>query len=37
MREADELLKLVDMQPYAARLPAQLSGGQQQRVRWRAR
>src|SRR3954464_5702810 len=31
-RRAGELLELVDMQPYAARLPAQLSGGQQQRV-----
>jgi putative spermidine/putrescine transport system ATP-binding protein len=30
--EADKLLKLVDMQAYSARLPAQLSGGQQQRV-----
>src|SRR3954451_10495105 len=30
--EAKKLLELVDMQPYAARLPAQLSGGQQQRV-----
>ena len=30
--EARKLLELVDMQPYAARLPAQLSGGQQQRV-----
>jgi putative spermidine/putrescine transport system ATP-binding protein len=30
--EAKRLLDLVDMQPYAARLPAQLSGGQQQRV-----
>jgi len=30
--EAGKLLELVDMQPYAARLPAQLSGGQQQRV-----
>ena len=29
---AHELLKLVAMDPYAARLPAQLSGGQQQRV-----
>src|SRR6266702_1624067 len=30
--EAKKLLELVDMQAYAARLPAQLSGGQQQRV-----
>ena len=30
--EAGKLLELVDMQAYAARLPAQLSGGQQQRV-----
>ena len=30
--EANKLLELVDMQPYAARLPPQLSGGQQQRV-----
>jgi len=30
--EAKKLLELVDMQPYAARLPGQLSGGQQQRV-----
>src|SRR6266571_8597979 len=30
--EAKSLLELVDMQAYAARLPAQLSGGQQQRV-----
>jgi putative spermidine/putrescine transport system ATP-binding protein len=30
--EARKLLELVDMQDYAARLPAQLSGGQQQRV-----
>jgi putative spermidine/putrescine transport system ATP-binding protein len=30
--EAKRLLELVDMQAYAARLPAQLSGGQQQRV-----
>jgi putative spermidine/putrescine transport system ATP-binding protein len=30
--EAGKLLELVDMQPYAARLPGQLSGGQQQRV-----
>jgi putative spermidine/putrescine transport system ATP-binding protein len=31
-RRAMELLKRVQMEPYAARLPAQLSGGQQQRV-----
>jgi len=31
-RRAGELLELVAMSPYAARLPAQLSGGQQQRV-----
>ena len=31
-RRATELLELVDMVPYATRLPAQLSGGQQQRV-----
>jgi putative spermidine/putrescine transport system ATP-binding protein len=31
-RKAGELLELVAMSPYAARLPAQLSGGQQQRV-----
>jgi putative spermidine/putrescine transport system ATP-binding protein len=31
-RRAIELLKRVQMEPYAARLPAQLSGGQQQRV-----
>jgi len=31
-RRAMELLKLVAMDPYAQRLPAQLSGGQQQRV-----
>ncbi|NDV88257.1 ATP-binding cassette domain-containing protein [Aurantimonas aggregata] len=31
-RKADELLALVDMGSYAARLPTQLSGGQQQRV-----
>jgi putative spermidine/putrescine transport system ATP-binding protein len=31
-RRAHELLALVAMDPYAARLPAQLSGGQQQRV-----
>src|SRR6202140_1008812 len=30
--QARKLLELVDMQAYAARLPAQLSGGQQQRV-----
>lgn len=30
--KAAELLALVAMEPYAARLPAQLSGGQQQRV-----
>src|SRR5205823_8370993 len=30
--EAKKLLELVDMQPYAARLPAQLSGGQKQHV-----
>lgn len=30
--KAMELLRLVDMTAYAARLPAQLSGGQQQRV-----
>ena len=30
--QAQELLKLVAMEPYAARLPAALSGGQQQRV-----
>jgi putative spermidine/putrescine transport system ATP-binding protein len=30
--EAKRLLELVDMQPFAARMPAQLSGGQQQRV-----
>lgn len=30
--EAGKMLELVDMQAYAARLPAQLSGGQQQRV-----
>ena len=30
--KAMELLRLVDMTTYAARLPAQLSGGQQQRV-----
>ncbi len=30
--KAMELLRLVDMGPYAERLPAQLSGGQQQRV-----
>lgn len=31
-KKALDLLELVDMAPYAARLPAQLSGGQQQRV-----
>ncbi|MBP2231631.1 putative spermidine/putrescine transport system ATP-binding protein [Azospirillum agricola] len=31
-RRASEMLELVDMGKYAARLPAQLSGGQQQRV-----
>jgi putative spermidine/putrescine transport system ATP-binding protein len=31
-RRALELLRRVQMEPYAARLPAQLSGGQQQRV-----
>jgi len=31
-KRAGELLELVAMTPYAARLPAQLSGGQQQRV-----
>jgi putative spermidine/putrescine transport system ATP-binding protein len=31
-KRAGELLELVAMSPYAARLPAQLSGGQQQRV-----
>ncbi|OYU49321.1 MAG: ABC transporter ATP-binding protein [Rhizobiales bacterium PAR1] len=30
--KARDLLKLVHMEPYAERLPAQLSGGQQQRV-----
>jgi putative spermidine/putrescine transport system ATP-binding protein len=30
--KAMDMLRLVDMQDYAARLPAQLSGGQQQRV-----
>jgi putative spermidine/putrescine transport system ATP-binding protein len=30
--KAMETLRLVDMEPYAQRLPAQLSGGQQQRV-----
>ena len=29
---AMEMLRLVEMEPYAARRPAQLSGGQQQRV-----
>jgi putative spermidine/putrescine transport system ATP-binding protein len=32
LSRARELLALVDMEPLAARLPAQLSGGQQQRV-----
>ncbi len=32
MPKRSKLLELVDMQNYAARLPAQLSGGQQQRV-----
>ncbi len=32
IRKARELLELVDMASFAARLPAQLSGGQQQRV-----
>ena len=31
-RRAEELLRLVHMEDYARRLPAQLSGGQQQRV-----
>jgi putative spermidine/putrescine transport system ATP-binding protein len=31
-RQAMELLRLVQMEPFAQRLPAQLSGGQQQRV-----
>ena len=31
-RRADEILKLVKMDAYADRMPAQLSGGQQQRV-----
>ena len=31
-RKADEILKLVKMDAYADRMPAQLSGGQQQRV-----
>ncbi|HXO01028.1 MAG TPA: ABC transporter ATP-binding protein, partial [Stellaceae bacterium] len=30
--KAREMLRLVEMDPYAERLPAQLSGGQQQRV-----
>lgn len=32
LEKAAKLLHLVDMSPYAERLPAQLSGGQQQRV-----
>ncbi len=32
LKKAHEVLALVDMTPYATRLPAQLSGGQQQRV-----
>jgi len=32
LKKAHRLLELVDMDPYAERLPAQLSGGQQQRV-----
>jgi len=32
LAKAGELLELVDMAPYAGRLPGQLSGGQQQRV-----
>ncbi len=31
-REALEMLKLMQLEPYASRRPAQLSGGQQQRV-----
>ena len=31
-RRADEMLKMVKIDPYASRMPAQLSGGQQQRV-----
>src|SRR3546814_12331447 len=31
-QRAVEMLRLVHMQDYAARLPAQLSGGQQQRI-----
>ncbi|MGF0537849.1 ABC transporter ATP-binding protein [Agrobacterium sp. ES01] len=31
-REAMEMLKLMQLEPYASRRPAQLSGGQQQRV-----
>ena len=31
-RKADEILKLVKMDAYADRMPAQLSGGQQQRI-----
>ncbi|MHA7773210.1 ABC transporter ATP-binding protein [Roseibium sp. M-1] len=32
LKKAHQLLELVDMAPYAERLPSQLSGGQQQRV-----
>ncbi|MBE0529801.1 MAG: ABC transporter ATP-binding protein [Rhodospirillales bacterium] len=32
VKRARELLDMVDMEPYARRLPSQLSGGQQQRV-----
>ena len=32
LAKAAEMLTLVDMEPFAARLPSQLSGGQQQRV-----
>lgn len=32
LKKAREVLELVDMGPFATRLPAQLSGGQQQRV-----
>jgi putative spermidine/putrescine transport system ATP-binding protein len=32
VKRARELLAMVDMEPYARRLPSQLSGGQQQRV-----